>query len=170
MQNLSLYIEGTKVDLFDDETISLTQTIQNVRDIEKVFTDFSKSFTLPASSTNNKIFKHYYNFDIIDGFDARKKVASKIELNGIPFTAGRLKLEGVDLRNNKAYAYRVTFFGNTVNLKDKLGETKLSALTWLNNFAYDYDAASVRAIMQGGGDITVDGTLYSDAIRCPLRS
>ena len=109
MQNLSLYIEGTKVDLFDDETISLTQTIQNVRDIEKVFTDFSKSFTLPASSTNNKIFKHYYNFDIIDGFDARKKVASKIELNGIPFTAGRLKLEGVDLRNNKAYAYRVTF-------------------------------------------------------------
>ena len=170
MQNLSLYIEGTKVDLFDDEVISLTQTIQNVRDIEKVFTDFSKSFTLPASSTNNKIFKHYYNFDIIDGFDARKKVASKIELNGIPFTAGRLKLEGVDLRGNKAYAYRVTFFGNTVNLKDKLGETKLSALTWLNNFAYDYDAASVRAIMQGGGDITVDGTLYSDAIRCPLIS
>ena len=170
MQKLSLFIEGTKVDLFDDEVISLTQTIQNVRDIEKVFTDFSKSFTLPASSTNNKIFKHYYNFDIVDGFDARKKVASKIELNGIPFTAGRLKLEGVDLKDNKPYAYRVTFFGNTVNLKDKLGETKLSALTWLNNFAYDYDAASVRAIMQGGGDITVDGTLYSDAIKCPLIS
>ena len=170
MQNLSLFIEGTKVDLFDDEVISLTQTIQNVRDIEKVFTDFSKSFTLPASSTNNKIFKHYYNFDIIDGFDARKKVASKIELNAIPFTAGRLKLEGVDLKDNKPYAYRVTFFGNTVNLKDKLGETKLSALTWLNNFAYDYDAASVRAIMQGGGDITVDGTLYSDGIKCPLSS
>jgi hypothetical protein len=170
MQNLSLFIEGTKVDLFDDEVISLTQTIQNVRDIEKVFTDFSKSFTLPASSTNNKIFKHYYNFDIIDGFDARKKVASKIELNAIPFTAGRLKLEGVDLKDNKPYAYRVTFFGNTVNLKDKLGETKLSALTWLNNFAYDYDAASVRAIMQGGGDITVGGTLYTDAIKCPLIS
>lgn len=170
MQNLSLYIEGAKVDLFSDEVISLTQTIQNVRDIEKVFTDFSKSFTLPASSTNNKIFKHYYNFDIIDGFDARKKVAAKIELNGIPFTAGRVKLEGVDLKDNKAYAYRVTFFGNTVNLKDKLGETKLSALTWLNNFQYDYDAASVRAIMQGGGDITVDSVLYSDAIKCPLIS
>jgi hypothetical protein len=170
MQNLSLFIEGTKVDLFDDEVISLTQTIQNVRDIEKVFTDFSKSFTLPASSTNNKIFKHYYNFDIIDGFDARKKAAANIELNYLPFTAGRIKLEGVDLKDNKPYAYRVTFFGNTVNLKDKLGETKLSALTWLNNFAYDYDAASVRAIMQGGGDITVGGTLYSDAIKCPLIS
>lgn len=170
MQKLSLFIEGTKVDLFDDEVISLTQTIQNVRDIEKVFTDFSKSFTLPASSTNNKIFKHYYNFDIVDGFDARKKAAANIELNYLPFTAGRIKLEGVDLKDNKPYAYRVTFFGNTVNLKDKLGETKLSALTWLNNFAYDYDAASVRTIMQGGGDITVGGTLYSDAIKCPLIS
>ena len=64
MQTLQLYIQGTRIDLFNDESISLTQTIQNVRDIGKVFTDFSKSFTLPASKTNNKIFKHYYNFDI----------------------------------------------------------------------------------------------------------
>jgi hypothetical protein len=59
MQVTQLYINNQRVDLFDDENISLTQTIQNVRDIEKVFTDFSKSFTIPASKTNNKIFKHY---------------------------------------------------------------------------------------------------------------
>ena len=170
MQTLQLYIEGTRIDLFEDEVISLTQTIQNVKDIGKVFTDFSKSFTLPASKTNNKIFKHYYNFDIDNGFDARKKVGATIELNNLPFTTGRVKLEGVDLKGNKPYAYRITFFGNTVNLKDKLGDTKLSALTWLNNFAYDYDAASVRALMQGGGDITVDSVLYSDALVCPLIS
>lgn len=170
MQTLQLYIEGTRIDLFDDESISLTQTIQNVRDIGKVFTDFSKSFTIPASKTNNKIFKHYYNFDIDNGFDGRKKVDATIELNNLPFTTGRVKLEGVDLRGNKPYAYRVTFFGNTVNLKDQLGDTKLSALTWLNNFSYNYDAASVRALMQGGGDITVDSVLYSDALVCPLIS
>ena len=55
MQTVQLYIEGTRVDLFKDENINLTQTIQNVRDIEKVFTDFSKSFTIPASKTNNKV-------------------------------------------------------------------------------------------------------------------
>lgn len=170
MQKLQLYIGSERIDLFEDEQVSLTQTIQNVRDIAKVFTDFSKSFTLPASKTNNKIFKHYYNFDIDGGFDARKKVAAKIELNDLPFRDGKIKLEGVDLRGNKPYAYRVTFFGNTVDLKDVLGDTKLSALTWLNNFSYDYDAASVRALMQGGGDITVDSVLYSDALVCPLIS
>ena len=170
MQKLQLYIGSERIDLFEDEQVSLTQTIQNVRDIAKVFTDFSKSFTLPASKTNNKIFKHYYNFDIDGGFDARKKLSAKIELNDLPFRDGKIKLEGVDLRGNKPYAYRVTFFGNTVDLKDVLGDTKLSALTWLNNFTYGYSASDVRALMQGGGDITVDSVLYSDALVCPLIS
>ena len=79
MQKLQLYIEGQRLDLFDDETISLTQSIQNVRDIAKIFTDFSKTFTLPASKNNNKIFKHYYNYDIDNGFDARTKKDAIIE-------------------------------------------------------------------------------------------
>lgn len=168
MQKLQLYIGSERIDLFEDEQVSLTQTIQNVRDIAKVFTDFSKSFTLPASKTNNKIFKHYYNFDIDGGFDARKKVAAKIELNDLPFRDGKIKLEGVDLRGNKPYAYRVTFFGNTVDLKDVLGDTKLSALTWLDNFAYDYSESDVITVNKAAVDITVDSTTYIDAIACPL--
>ena len=169
MQVTQLYIQNERIDLFQDEVISLTQTIQNVRDIEKVFTDFSKSFTIPASKANNKIFKHYYNFDIDGGFDARKKVTARIEINHLPFRDGKIKLEGVDLRGNKPYAYKITFFGNTVNLKDKLGETKLSALAWLGNFTQDYTAAQVRSILTSGGqDVTVDSTTYTDAITCPL--
>ena len=71
MQVVQLYIEGQRVDLFKDESVSITQTIQNVKDFSKVFTEFSKTFNLPASKTNNKIFQHYYNFEIDDGFDAR---------------------------------------------------------------------------------------------------
>ena len=55
--------------MFKDESVSITQSVQNVKDIAKVFTEFTKTFTLP-SKANNKIFKHYYNFDIIRGFDA----------------------------------------------------------------------------------------------------
>jgi hypothetical protein len=98
MQTIQLYIGGTRVDMFDDESVSITQTIKNVKDIEKVFTSFTKQFTLPASKTNNKLFKHYYNFDIVDGFDARKKVNANIELNHIPFKKGKLKLDGVEMK------------------------------------------------------------------------
>jgi len=143
---IQLYIEGQRVELFKDESVTITDSIQNVKDIDKVFTAFTQSFSIPASKTNNKIFKHYYNFNIDIGsdFDARKKVAASIEVNNIPFRTGKIKLEGVDLKNNKAHTYRITFFGDIVELKDKLGEKKLSDLD-LNAYNLTYDAATVES-------------------------
>ena len=88
MQQIQLYIEGQRVDMFKDESVTITQSIKNVKDIDKIFTSFSKTFSLPASKINNKIFKHYYNFDIVGGFDARIRKPSNIELNSLPFTEG----------------------------------------------------------------------------------
>ena len=56
MQKLQLYIGTERLELFKDETVSLTQTIQNVKDIKKIFTEFTQTFSIPASKTNNKIF------------------------------------------------------------------------------------------------------------------
>ena len=75
MQQVQLFIEDQRIELFKDEVISLTETIQNVKDIAKVFTDFTKTFSVPATKETNKLFKHYYNFDIVGGFDARTKKA-----------------------------------------------------------------------------------------------
>lgn len=144
MQKIELYIQGQRVDLFKDESITITQSIQNVKDIEKVFTAFTQSFSIPASKTNNKLFKHYYNFDIIGGFDARKKVSATIELNSIPFQTGKIKLEGVDLKNNKPHTYRITFFGDIVELKDELGEAKLSDLNFPTSLDLNYDATTIE--------------------------
>lgn len=168
MQNIQLYIEGNRMDMFKDESISLTQTIQNVKDIAKVFTNFTKTFSLPASKDNNKVFEHYYNYNIDDGFDARVKKTATIELNYFPFEKGKIKLEGVDMKDNKPYAYRVTFFGDTVDLKDLLGEDKLDALTWLNNFTTNYNAAQVQGALRNGKDFTVDAVTYTDALVVPL--
>ena len=37
-RNLELIIEGQKVDLFKDESVSITDTLNNISDISKVFT------------------------------------------------------------------------------------------------------------------------------------
>ena len=160
MQVVQLYIEGQRVDLFDDETISITQSIQNVRDISKVFTDFTQTFTLPASKTNNKIFKHYSNYNIDNGFDARKKKSAKIELNAKPFRNGKVKLEGVEVKNGVPYSYKITFFGNTVDLKDLLGEDTLSSLNWLDQLSLPYTPAKVQSALKDGEDFTVDSVNY----------
>ena len=148
MQKLQLYIEGQRVDLFKDESVSLTQTLQNVKDIGKIFTEFTKTFAVPASSVNNKIFKHYYNFDISGGYDARIKQAATLELNDLPFKQGAIKLNGVKLKNNVAHTYNITFFGNTINLKDILAESQLSSLSGLVQYNKIYSFDDVVDAMQ----------------------
>jgi hypothetical protein len=157
MQNIELYIEGQRLDLFGDESVSLTQTIKNAKDVSKVFTAFTQTFNVPASKANNIIFKHYYNFDINNGFDARTKKSSTIELNSFPFKEGKIKLEGVTLKENVAYAYKLTFFGNTVDLKDLLGEDKLNQLVSLNSLSLDYKSDEIKSRLQA--DPTSNGGL-----------
>lgn len=154
---LQLFIEGERVDLFKDESVSITQSIKNVKDIDKIFTEFTKTFTLPASKTNNKIFKHYYRYNIVNGFDARVKVNATLEINNLPFKKGKIKLEGVDLKNRRPNTYRVTFFGSTVELSDIVGEDKLSSLDF-SAYNLNYDAATVQNKLQAassGNDIIV---------------
>ena len=167
MQSIQLYIEGQRVDMFKDESVSITQSIQNVKDIAKVFTEFTKTFTLPASKTNNKIFKHYYNFDITGGFDARTKKDATLELNHLPFKKGKIKLEGVDLQNRRPKSYRITFFGNTITLKDLLGEDKLNSLTSLNSLNETFASANIKTALQrdpASNDVVVPIITHSKRI------
>ena len=147
MQSVQLYIQGQRVDMFKDESVSITQSIKNVKDLGKIFTEFTKTFTLPASKANNKLFKHYYNFDIVGGFDARTKKSAIIELNHLPFKKGKIKLDGVELKNRKPYMYKVTFYGNTVDLKDIIGDDKLSSLD-LSPFNQEYSATRVEDLLK----------------------
>lgn len=158
MQKLQLYISDQRIDLFKDEQVSFNQSIQNIKDPAKIFTEFTQTFTVPASKANNQVFEHYYNFNIVGGFDARNKVDANIELNNVAFKQGYARLEGVDMKLNKVYAYRITFFGQTVNIKDILREDKLGNLSDLNQYNLNYDAATVKARLQSA----------SGPILCPL--
>lgn len=167
MIQLELFISGQQVELFKDESVSLTQSIQDIKDISRIFTDFTKTFNVPASKENNKIFKHFYNFNIV-GFDARTKKEAELFLNYKPFKKGKIKFEGVTLKNNEPHTYRLTFFGDIVNLKDVLGEDKLSNLDQLRLFDFDYNSANVIDYMTNGKDVNFFGGTIDDAVIFPL--
>ena len=179
MQELILFIKPqfrdnvsqdyVKVDMFSDENVTLTQVIQDVRDIDKVFTDFSQTFSLPASKINNKLFQHWYNPDI-DGFDSNIQSDAIIELNYQHFKSGKIQLQEVKMKNNKPSVYKITFFGKTVSLNNIFGEDQLDGLAWLNNFSYVNNNTNILAGLNAGLDITVDSTTYTDAIIYPLIS
>ena len=129
-----------RLDLFEDESVSITDSIKNVKDVAKIFTPFSQQFNVPASKHNSKIFRHYEDSDILDSFDARRKVDALIKLNGTDYKKGKIRLSSVSLKNNKPHAYKIVFFGETIDLKDLLGETQLKDLIFPSslNFAYNH--------------------------------
>tara|TARA_R110002020_G_scaffold116989_2_gene267683 strand:- start:1194 stop:3338 length:2145 start_codon:yes stop_codon:yes gene_type:complete len=167
MQKLQLYISSVnetptlaqleRVDLFKDETVSINLSIQNIKEPDKVFTEFTKTFTIPASKVNNKLFEHYYNFDIINGFDARDKREAKIELNNIPYKDGFVVLNGVELKNNKPYAYKITFYGKTINLNKQFRDSTLTSLQGaLTTYNLTYNNSNIVTKM--GVDPTATGS------------
>jgi len=52
------------------------------------------------------------------------------------------------LQNRRPKSYRITFFGNTVTLKDLLGEDKLNSLTSLNSLNETYASSNIKAALQ----------------------
>lgn len=189
MNIIQLYIQGQRMDLFADETISVTSSIQNSKDIGKIFTDFSQSFTIPASKNNNKVLKHYYNTTIAEGssIDARKKLDGLIEINHATFKKGKIRVDGVKMKDNLPEVYKITFFGSTVTLPELFGEDKLSDVGSLSVYDHPYDAAQVKLGFEGSlesgnivyplishtkrlyydsaGVTTDDGNLYYDATK-----
>ena len=147
--NLQIYIDTSgsplnatptyeRLDLFDFEMVELTSTIQDVRDIAKIFTDYTQEFSIPASKNNNKIFRHFYNNSIVDGFDARIKQRGLIYLNGIKFKGGLIRLSEGVLTNSKADLYKITFFGDMVSLKEVLGDREIKDLIGLQKYNHPY--------------------------------
>jgi hypothetical protein len=132
-----------RIELFEDEKISLTSSIQNVNDISKVFTDYSQSFTIPASDNNNEIFRHWYENSLDNGFDQRTRYTGYIELDTQLFRTGKWQLESASVKNNRIEDYKITFYGELKSLTDKFGEDKLKDVQTLNDYSLNYTGTNV---------------------------
>jgi len=153
MQSVEIYIYvdgvANRIELFGDEKISVVSSIQNFSDLGKLFTDYSNSFTIPASKHNNAIFRHWYESAVgetdldapqnVDGaFDHRIKYYGFIEIDTIPFRDGKFTMDKANKKNGFIESYTINFVGNLVQLKDKFKEDKLNSLRDANDVSY-YD-------------------------------
>tara|TARA_R100001530_G_scaffold79586_1_gene55519 strand:- start:940 stop:3303 length:2364 start_codon:yes stop_codon:yes gene_type:complete len=171
MRKVQVYVEGVMLDLFADEQINVNSTIQNIADISKTYTDFSQSFTVPATVNNNKVFSHWYNSEVKyynptgvsnpSIFDVNTRKAGKIEINLTPFRTGKIQLEKANLKKGKPESYSITFYGDITSLKDKFGEDMLSDVD-LSAIDHTYTGVEVY------NRITDDTTDYD--VRYPLIS
>ena len=153
MQSVEIYIYvdgvGNRIELFNDEKISLVSSVQQFSDIGKLFADYSQSFTIPASKHNNGIFRHWYESAVgetdldapqnVDGaFDHRIKYFGFIEIDTIPFRDGKFTMDKANKKNGFIESYTINFVGNLVQLKDKFKDDKLNVLEGYDELNFGY--------------------------------
>jgi len=162
---VQIFIEGQRVETFKDEEVKISSTIQAISDLSKVFTDFSQSFTIPASPLNNEIFQHFYENDVdfqngvyINHAIRRDAI---IEIDSTEFRRGKIQLEKANLKDGKPYSYQITFYGLLTSLKEIFGDNKLADLDY-TGFSHKYEYAKIE-------DRITDGVTDYD-IRYPLIS
>ena len=128
------------LDMFGDESISIKTMVKDLSDPKKLFTAFSRSFTVPASKKNNRIFRHYYNIDITNGLDSRELIPAKILMNNTTYKVGNISIESVRMNAGVAVHYKIKFVGKLSELARKIGQDKLTDLDWSAFNIADFDA------------------------------
>lgn len=154
-------LEFSRLELFNDEKITVSSTIQNISDISKIFTDYSQGFTIPCSPTNNAIFQHFYQNDVDATIDYQNRYNAYIEIDTILFRRGKIQLEKTNLKNGQPDSYSVTFYGAGVSLKDFFNEDKLSQLNY-STLDHDYTNQEVY------DRVTIDSSTTDYNVRYPL--
>ncbi len=152
-----------RIELFTDEIITINSTITNFNDIGKLFADFTKAFSVPASTHNNAIFKDWYesamgesdpnndtSINLVEGtaFDHRRKYNGYIEIDTIPFKFGKFTMHKANIKKGKIDSYSINFESGISQLNDKFKDAKLNTLQGYEAFNVFYVYGSVATIIE----------------------
>ena len=126
MQKLQLYISGERIDLFKDEQVSISLSQQDVKDPAKIFAEFTKTFTIPASKRNNKIFTHLFDVTRIQdafSFNPYIKTQCILKQDGYDIFQGYLQL--IEITNQDGEInYNVNLYSEPLVLVEVLQNRK----------------------------------------------
>jgi hypothetical protein len=147
-REVRVFIEGQQLDLFNDETIEVNSSVQNIADISKTSTDFSQAFTIPATPRNNAIFQHFYQSDVDGTYNFQERKDGYIEIDMTTFRRGRIQLEKSNVKNGQVENYTITFYGQLTSLKDLFGEDKLSDLDY-SSVDQAINLPTIQAFIEG---------------------
>ena len=107
MNKVDIYINGFRLDLFDDEEITINLSVQNVQDISKVFTDFNVNSR--NSYTLNTGFVGEDHNDVVQDILMSENVAMLVDGSWYAVTPERGSVEYQKHVNQKLINYTMTF-------------------------------------------------------------
>ena len=146
--NFKLVANGVTLDLFKDETITISDNITGLFDVGTLPTDFSRNITLPGSKKNNEFFEQYYDISVENPFlfSTSNKVDAYFDFDGLYLASGYLQLNKVNVVANKYIdSYEVTIFGSLASFAREINRAFLTDITTLETLNHSSSFQNITA-------------------------
>ena len=163
MSTVQLIVNGVFIDLYEQDPIKLTYSIEDIQTTEAKSV-FSRQFRVPATTHNYEFFKTAFEINGLD-FDVTQKYEGIILDNGAEIIRGQFRMTKI-FRSEKTgkIDYECLFLGETRSFGSAVGDKLIVDLDF-NEYSHVFDIDTVidswQAYPEGGAN---DGIFDGDIL------
>lgn len=183
MNNVRLVCGGVSVDLPSDFGILINKSIADIREPESRSSDWSKTFTLPGTKANNKLFTHLFDLNLSirntsatnfnPDFNPNLKADAILQVDEVTQIQGFIRLLGIKVNDFNQIEYECSMHGELADLFATIADGKLSDLDFAEynhimndtNIFNSWDTSIIKNgstfVNFSGGAPIGDGYLYA---------
>jgi hypothetical protein len=133
-------------DLYEDEDIPLSLSVDDFKNVAEKVQSYSKAFNLPATKRNNQIFDNIFEVTRTDtglNFNPYKKTKCILKQDGFLLFEGYLRM--IDISDKEGeISYNVNLYSEVIALADVLGERTFNDLDF-SELKHDYNLTNIQA-------------------------
>ena len=140
-------------DLYEDENIPLTLSVDEFKNVAEKPQSYSKAFNLPATKRNNRIFDHIFEITRhLDGgsplFNPYQKTQCVLKQDGLIIFKGYLRMLDIVDKEGEI-SYNVNLYSEVIALADLLKDKEFNDLNF-TELEHDYDRYNIKSSNNNG--------------------
>jgi|21_taG_2_1085346.scaffolds.fasta_scaffold03542_4 hypothetical protein len=139
-------------DLYEDEDIPLSLSIDDFKNVAEQVQSYSKAFNLPATKRNNKIFNQMYEITRSDDgiiFNPYVKTQCVLKQDGFLLFEGYMRMLDITDKGGEI-SYNVNLYSEVVALADVLEDRTFSDLDF-TELEHDYNKTQIKYSWNNSG-------------------
>jgi hypothetical protein len=166
---LQLLDDGQVIlDLYEDENIPLTLSVDDFKNVAEKVQSYSKAFNLPATKRNNQIFENLFELTRSAQnsitFNPYAKTKSVLKQDGFTLFEGYLRV--LDIQDKEGeISYNVNLYSEVISFADTLKDKTFSQLDF-TELEHDYNKTNIKLSWNDSGT----GITYTNSSTSGFRN
>lgn len=135
------------LDVGDDTEINTIFQLSDVREPESRSTNYIKTFSIPGTKRNNRLFQAIFEGGFHSFyFDPTKKIEAQVLVNNNQYFTGNLQVNKINKIDNKYISsYEITIYGKVASFFTEINDLELKEMVNLSEFNHEYSVKNVIA-------------------------